>query len=106
MPKQTVKRKKRIVRHAPSSQHKKLTRIKKRSRVRRPGTQEKPVGAVKAAENQRLQPNISNQFAPSSEDVAGNVVEVMEVEVTSGPEDQEEIDENETAVDLLLLAED
>jgi hypothetical protein len=106
MPKQTIKRKKRIVRHAPSPQHKKLTRIKKRSRVRRPVTQEEPVGAVKAAENQHLQTNISNQFAPSSEDVEADVVEVMEVEVTSGPEDQEEIDETETAADLLLLDED
>jgi len=106
MPKQTVKRKKRIVRHAPSPQRKKLTRIKKHSRVKRPVAQEEQVGAVKAAKNQRLQPNISSQFAPSSEDVEADVVEVMEVEVTSGPEDQDYIDETDTAADLLLLNED
>jgi hypothetical protein len=103
MPKQTVKRKKRIVRHAPSPQHKKLTRIKKRSRVKRPVTQEEPVGAVKAAERERLQPDMSSQFAPGSEDVEADVVEVMEVEMTSGPEDQGDIDETETAANLLLL---
>lgn len=106
MPKQTAKRKKRIVRHAPSAQQKKLTRIKKHSRVERPVTQKEPVGAVAAAEHQRLQPEISSQFATGSEDVEADVVEVMAVEVTSGPEDQEDIDETETAADLLLLDED
>jgi len=106
MPKQTMKRKKRIVRHGDGPQHKKLTHIKKRSRVKKPVPQEEPVAAVMAPENQRLQPNIGSQFAPSSEDVEADVVEIMEVEVMSGPEDQEEIDETETAADLLLLDED
>lgn len=95
MPKQTVKRKKRILRHAPSPQHKKLMRIKKRSRAKRPVAQEEPVGTVKAAE-----------LAPSSEDVEADVVEVMEVRMMCSPEGQEELDEAETAADLLLLDED
>jgi hypothetical protein len=43
-------------------------------------------------------------LVPSAGDVEVDVVEVMEVEVTSGPEDREEIDE--TAADLLLLDEE
>ena len=105
MPKQTVTRKKRIVRHAPSTQHKKLMRIKKRSRVKRPVTQEERVGAVTAAERERLQSAISSQFA-ASEDVEADMVEIMEVEVTSGPEDRQEIHETERTADLLLLDED
>jgi hypothetical protein len=106
MPNQTVKRKKRIVRHALSPQHKKLTRIKKRSRAKRPVAQEEPVGTVKAAEPGRLQSDMSSPFAASSEDVEANVVEVMEVEVTMRPEDRGEIDKTERAADLLLLDED
>lgn len=106
MPKQTEKRKKRVVRQGPSHQQKKLTRIKKRSRVKRPVTQKEPVEAATAAEPDRLQSDVSSQLAASSEDSETDVVEVMEVEVTSGLEDQEEIDETETAAYPLLLDED
>jgi hypothetical protein len=67
MPKQAVKRKKRILRHAPSPQHKKLMRIKKRSRAKRPVAQEEPFGTA--------------ELAPDSEDVEADVVEVMEVQM-------------------------
>jgi hypothetical protein len=106
MSKQTVKRKKRIVRHAPSVQHKKLARIEKRSRVKRPATQEEQVQGVTAAAHEGLQPNITSQFVPSSEYVKADVVEVVEVEMTTGPEGREEIDETARAADLLLLDQD
>lgn len=99
MPKQTAKHQTKTARHKRTPQAKKPRHSKKRSRAKKPVTQEEQVVGATAVERQSLQPYAAGKLADALEDTGPDVVEVMEIEVMRGPEDSQEI--NETAIAVL-----
>jgi len=93
MPKNTAKYRKKAARHERLVQHTKRRHAKKASRIKKPLAQEEQVIGVIAVEQQTLEPDTGDRWVEGlgvDTEPAGDIVEIVEIEVASGPLEDEE----------------